>query len=220
MAEIARGFSEKIHAQAYPLSEFWSAIVRPDPVIMTLLQTGVAVYDTGFFVPIQLIYRNGNIIPTRESIDANIANAEALLLWADDTLSKKLSEDLFRSVVAAGQALLMEEGYLPPVPKEVSKNLMAIAVEKTKLLSKEDVDKLDDVVKWFKRIEHGEVKSINGDEYSKQYLKAKEIVDKILKTIDGLREKKGLPKPIIDKDLRPPSQEQEKYIPKSPEKKV
>ena len=39
MAEIARDFSDKIHAQAYPLSEFWASIIKPNPVILTLLET-------------------------------------------------------------------------------------------------------------------------------------------------------------------------------------
>ena len=128
MAEIAKDFSDKIHAQAYPLSEFWMSIIKPNPVILTLLKDGIAVYDTGFFVPIQMLYKSGNILPTKESIDNNILSAEELLSWADDTLSRKLTNDLFNAVVSAGQSLLMELGYLPPVPKEVAKELMEIAV--------------------------------------------------------------------------------------------
>ncbi|MCL5009460.1 MAG: hypothetical protein M1433_00535 [Candidatus Parvarchaeota archaeon] len=201
MAEIAKDFSEKIHAQAYPLSEFWASIIKPNPVILTLLRDGIAVYDTGYFVPIQMLYKTGNIIPTKESIDANIENAEGLIMLADNVLSTKLSMDLYNSVVAAGQALLMEYGYLPPVPKEVSKDLMVIAVEKEKALTKEDVDKVSDVVTWFKKIDHGEIKEVSGEEYSKKRKITKEVVDKILKIISDLREKKGIPKPAIDKEI-------------------
>jgi predicted nucleotidyltransferase/uncharacterized protein (UPF0332 family) len=207
MAEIARDFSDKIHAQAYPLSEFWASIIKPNPVILTLLRDGVAVYDTGFFVPIQMLYKTGNIIPTKESIDANIENAEGLIMLADSVLSTKLSLDLYNSVVAAGQALLMEYGYLPPVPKEVAKNLMAIAVEKEKVLTKEDVEKVEEVVTWFKKIDHGELKEVSGEEYSKKHKITKEVVDKTLKIISSIREEKGIPKPAIDKEL---SKEMEK----------
>ncbi|MCL4400851.1 hypothetical protein M1316_02675 [Candidatus Parvarchaeota archaeon] len=201
MAEIARDFSDKIHAQAYPLSEFWASIIKPNPVILTLLRDGVAVYDTGYFVPIQMLYKTGNIIPTRESIDSNIENAEGLLMLAENVLSTKLTLDLYNSIVAAGQALLMEYGYLPPVPKEVAKDLMAVAVEKERVLTKEDVEKVDEIVKWFKKIDHGELKSVTGEEYAKKQKMTKEVVDKIFDILERLREKKGLPKPAIDKDL-------------------
>jgi predicted nucleotidyltransferase len=201
MAEIARDFSDKIHAQAYPLSEFWASIIKPNPVILTLLRDGVAVYDTGYFVPIQLLYKTGNIVPTKESIDSNIENAEGLLMLADNVLTTKLTLDLYNSVVAAGQALLMEYGYLPPVPKEVSRDLMVVAVEKEKVLTKDDVEKIDDIIKWFKKIDHGELKSVTGEEYSKKQKYSREVVDKILGIIQNLREKKGMPKPAIDKSL-------------------
>ncbi len=205
MAEIARDFSDKIHAQAYPLSEFWASIIKPNPVILTLLRDGVAVYDTGYFVPIQMLYKTGNIIPTKESIDSNIENAEGLIMLAENVLTNKLSLDLYNAIVAAGQALLMEYGYLPPVPKEVGKDLLAIAVEKEKVLTREDVERVEDVVKWFKKIDHGELKSVTGDEFSKKQKETKEVVDKVLGIIERLREKKGLPKPAVDKDLLRPT---------------
>ncbi len=214
MAEIAKDFSDKIHSQAYPLSEFWMSIVKPNPVILTILKDGVAVYDTGFFVPLQMLYKSGNILPTRESVDSNIITAEELLNWADDTLSRKLSSDLFNSVVSAGQSLLMELGYQPPTPKEVSKELSAIAVDKEHLLSKEDVDAVADIVKWFKDIDHGEIKSITGEDYSKKYNEAKKVVDKILKEIEKLREKKGMPKPIIDEAAFKKQESGADYVPK------
>ncbi|MCL5976102.1 MAG: hypothetical protein M1580_00700 [Candidatus Parvarchaeota archaeon] len=201
MAEIARDFSDKIHAQAYPLSEFWGSIIKPNPVILTLLRDGVAVYDTGFFVPIQMLYKTGNIIPTIESINANVENAEGLIMLAENVLTTKLSLDLYNSVVAAGQALLMEYGYLPPVPKQVAKELEDIAVAKEKVLTHEDVEKVDGVVKWFKNIDHGEVKEITGEEFDKKLKDSKYIVEKITSIIEKLREKKGETKPVIDKDL-------------------
>ena len=219
MAEIARDFSEKIHAQAYPLSEFWASIIKPNPVILTLLRDGVAVYDTGYFVPIQMLYRTGNIVPTKESIDSSIESAEGMILLADGVLTTKLTLDLFNAVVAAGQALLMEYGYLPPVPKEVAKDLLAVAVEKEKTLTKEDVEKAEDVIKWFKKIDHGEIKAVNGDEYAKKQKITKEFVDKVLSIIEKLREKNGLPKPAIDKDLLRPAdnKNEDKYLKQIPQ---
>ncbi|MCW1301817.1 MAG: nucleotidyltransferase domain-containing protein [Candidatus Parvarchaeota archaeon] len=215
MAEIAKDFSDKIHSQAYPLSEFWLSIVKPNPVILTILKDGIAVYDTGFFVPLQMLYKSGNILPTKESVDSNILTAEELLNWADDTLSKKLTNDLFNSVVSAGQSLLMEMGYLPPTPRDVSKELESIAVEKEHILSKEDVEAVADIVKWYKDIDHGEVKSVSGEEYSKKYNQTKKVVDKILKEIEKLREKKGMPKPIIDESsFKKQEKEGADYVPK------
>jgi 16S rRNA C1402 (ribose-2'-O) methylase RsmI len=95
----------------------------------------------------------------------------------------------------------MEYGYLPPVPKQVAKDLEEIAVQKEKVLTAEDIEKVDDIVKWFKRIDHGEVKSITGEEFDKKLKDAKYIIEKITKIIDKLRDKEGKLKPVIDKDL-------------------
>ncbi len=215
MAEIGHAFSDKIHAQAYPLSEFWASVIKPNPVILTLLRDGVAVYDTGFFVPIQMLYKTGNIIPTIESINANIENAEGLIMLAENVLTSKLTLDLYNAVVAAGQALLMEFGYLPPVPKEVAKELTAVAVEKEKVLSSEDVAKIDEVVKWFKKIDHGEIKSVTGKEFEEKLKDTKDVVGKIFEVLDKLREKKGMKKPVIDTELLKQSQETDnKYMQK------
>ncbi|MDP8012819.1 MAG: hypothetical protein RAK22_01820, partial [Nanoarchaeota archaeon] len=161
-------------------------------------------------------YKSGNILPTKESIDNNIISAEELLAWADDTLSRKLTNDLFNSVVSAGQSLLMELGYLPPAPKEVPKNLREIAVNKEHLLSNEDVDKIEDVIVWFKKIDHGEITKVSGSEYSEKYQKAKEVVDKIIKVIEKLREAKGIPGPVIDEQILKDKnkEKEEKYVPR------
>ncbi|MCW1312630.1 MAG: hypothetical protein OH338_04360, partial [Candidatus Parvarchaeota archaeon] len=90
---------------------------------------------------------------------------------------------------------------LPPVPKQVAKELEDIAVEKEKVLTHEDVEKVDEVVKWFKKIDHGEVKEITGEEFDKKLKDSKYIVEKITSIIEKLREKKGETKPVIDKDL-------------------
>ncbi|MCL5017912.1 MAG: hypothetical protein M1573_01580 [Candidatus Parvarchaeota archaeon] len=217
MAEIGHAFSDKIHAQAYPLSEFWASIIKPNPVILTLLRDGIAAYDTGYFVPIQMLYKTGNIIPTIESINANIENAEGLIMLAENVLTNKLTLDLYNAVVAAGQALLMEYGYLPPVPKEVAKELMTVAVEKEKVLSADDVNKIDEIVKWFKKIDHGETKTVSGREFEERLKDTKDVVAKIFGVLEKLREKSGVKKPVIDRDLLKQSQEKEpesKYIQK------
>jgi uncharacterized protein (UPF0332 family) len=148
-----------------------------------------------------MLYKTGNIVPTQESINNNIESAEGLIMLAENVLTTKLSLDLYNSVVSAGQALLMEYGYLPPVPKQVAKELDEIAVTKEKVLTKEDAEKVEEIVKWFKKIDHGEVKTITGEDFDKKLKDSKYLVEKITSIIDKIRETKGEAKPIIDKDL-------------------
>jgi len=56
-------------------------------------------------------------------------------------------------------------------------------------------------VKWFKKIDHGEVKTITGEDFDKKLKDSKYLVEKITSIIDKIRETKGEAKPIIDKDL-------------------
>ena len=73
---------------------------------------------------------------------------------------------------------------------------------------------------WFKKIDHGEISKVSGDEYAKKYNEAKEVVDKILKVIEKLREQKGLPKPIVDETiLKGKNKEKEEtYVPRGENK--
>ncbi len=209
LVEMASAYSDLIHPQGYTLLDIWQGIIKPDPVILTLLRDGIAIYDTGFFYPLQTLYKAGQIVPNLQSIDSLVSNAEFMLTWAQSTLRDKLANDLFLSVVDIAQALLMELGYMPPTPKEIPKALYEVAVTKEKLLAPEDVRNAEEVINWWKKIEHQEIAAITGKEYDEHFKLALEFVQKLTNIISELRKKAGLPPPTIVE--KKPENEQSNY---------
>ncbi|MCW1297333.1 MAG: nucleotidyltransferase domain-containing protein [Candidatus Rehaiarchaeum fermentans] len=197
LSEIAAAYSDKIHPQGWTIVDLWRGIVKPDPVMLTLLRDGIAIYDTGFFYSLQKLYKEGLIVPTISSIDSLISQGEFMLNWAQDTLTRRLANDLFLAVTSSSQAMLMEYGYMPPVPKEVPKALYEVFVTKEKLLDAADVRGAEEVITWWKKIEKGEIAQINGKDYEEKFNIAKSFVEKAMQIIINHRKAKGLPSPAI-----------------------
>ncbi len=132
-----------------------------------------------------------------------------MITWAQSTLRDKLANDLFLSVVDISQALLMELGYMPPTPKEIPRVLYEVAVTKEKLLTPEDVRNAEEVINWWKKIEHQEIPAITGKDYDEHLKLAVQLVEKITNVISELRKKAGLPPPMIVE--KQPSKEMKDY---------
>ena len=87
-------------------------------------------------------------------------------------------EDLYYATLNPSQAALMLYGMAPPTPKETVKLLEKIFVKKEKILEQKYVNTLDRIIKFFKDMEHGEIKDITGSE-----------VDKLLKDVENMVKK-------------------------------
>ena len=168
------GISKAFHIQVYILTDFWDSLKDASPVIFTLLRDGVPLYDRGVFMPWKLLLQMGRIKPSPEAIDMHMDIAEKLIQRARGKLLSVVGEDLYYATLNPAQAALMLYGIPPPTHRETIKLLNDIFVKKEKLLEKKYVDILDSTFKYFKGIEHGEVKEISGKE-----------VDKLLTDVDN-----------------------------------
>ncbi len=192
MVDMAYPISKKIHPQAYLLTEFWEYVREGNPVLFNLiLRDGIILFDTGFILPMQMLMRMGRIKPSKEAVDKLIQSSNDLIRLTEETMTHKLAYNLGLAAVSATQALMVEMGYRPPVPKEAAEFIEKYAVPQ-KILTKEDANIVKGIVKIFKDIEHKEKKQFTGKEYDEWIERIKEFVKKAEKQLKKLRTDKGI----------------------------
>ncbi len=189
LIEVAFITDKKIHPQPYLLTEFWEYIRGGNPVLYTVLRTGIPLYDTGFFLPVQMIFKQGLITPSSETVDRHIVLSVELLKLTEDMLNKKLIYNMEQSVVASGQAVLMECGYRPPAPRELAGFLGRLVEEK--IIEQKYADIAKEIVDVYKKTEHGILKEISGKEIDSYLAKTKDFVNHMEQILKQEREKKG-----------------------------
>ncbi len=191
LLEMGYPISKKIHPQPYLLTEFWQYVLEGNPVLYNVLRDGIILYDTGFFLPVQMLMKMGNIKPSKEAIDKHIFVATELLKLAQNTMLTKLSYDLEQAVVSSAQAVLMELGYRPPTPSEVPKFVMEKLVKETKLVPEKYAKIAETIVKNYKDIEHKDKKEYTGKEWDKHLEMTKDFVKKMTDILKKIRKEKG-----------------------------
>jgi uncharacterized protein (UPF0332 family) len=174
--------STRLHITTLRFTSFWDYIRNGDPIGINMLRDGVAMIDSGFFEPLQLLLKKGKIRPTSESI-------WAYYVRAPNTLSNskwhiiQATLDLYWAVIDSAHAALMKHGEIPPTPEHVADMLEHKLVRKN-LLDHKYVMIMRRFYKLMKMIVHREVKEISGDEYDKYYIAAESFVNKMRDFID------------------------------------
>jgi len=189
LIEVAYVIDKKIHPQPYLLTEFWEYVRHGNPVLYNVLRTGIPLYDTGFYLPIQMIFKQGLIRPSNEAVDRHMMLSKELVKITNQLFNKKLIYNMEQAVISSGQAVLMEFGYRPPAPKEVAEFLEKLAKE-GKIDSK--YPKIcAKIVEVFKGTEHGIIKEISGKELDEFMKQTKEFVEAMEDVLKKERKRKG-----------------------------
>ncbi|HDQ60082.1 MAG TPA: hypothetical protein ENN30_02710 [Candidatus Woesearchaeota archaeon] len=191
LLEMGHPISPLIHPQPYLLTEFWQYVMDGNPVLYNVLRDGILIFDTGFFLPMQMLMKMGNIKPSKECIDKHIFVAEELLKLVGNTMLTKLTYDMEQSVVSSAQSVLMELGYRPPAPNEIPGFVEDVLVKEMKLVSEEYIGLARFVIKLYKDIEHKDKKDISGKELEEMKSSAEKFVKKMREILQKLRKEKG-----------------------------
>lgn len=190
LVKMSYPYSKKIHPQAYLLTEFWEYIREGNPVLYNVLRTGTPIYDTGFFLPIQMLLKKGEIKPSKEAVDKHMRIANRLLDKTEKMMLKKMTKNLHLAAVSSAQAVLMEKGYRPPAQKEVPEFVKKHLVEEGDL-DEEYYKMANDLVYLYKDVEHDRRKEISGKELDEFLEKGKKFVKKMKEMLEEMREEKG-----------------------------
>jgi len=175
---IADTDPKRLHVQSMKFSSFWEYVRAGDPVATNILRYGVALVDTGFFDPLQMLLDQGRIRPTPESIATYFALAPANLEKAEGHMLAA-TVDLYWSVINSAHAALMHHGEVPPSPDHVAAMLQQTLI-KEKKISKESLKTMQEMYALFKGITSRSKKTVTGKEYDAYRVKA----DRFVKEMD------------------------------------
>lgn len=155
--------SRKLHVTSMTFTSFWEYAKAGDPVVVNILRDGVALYDAGFFDPLQRLLKQGRIRPSEESVWRYFGRAPRTLTNSRWHLLQA-TLDLYWAVIDAAHAALMRKGEIPPTPDHVADLLEKVFVKK-RLLEPKYILTMRKFYKISKMITHREIKEIKGDEY-------------------------------------------------------
>ena len=182
VSKIIADVSIRIHVTSLRFTTFWEYVRSADPVIVNILRDGIALVDTGFFEPLQLLLKQGRIRPTPEAIWSYFIRAPTTLNNSKWHLLQA-TLDLYWAVVDSAHAVLMKVGEVPPTPGHIA-DMLDEKLVKRGLLEK----KYADIVRQFyyisKMITRREIKEIKGTEYEHYLKNAEDFVERVKKIIE------------------------------------
>src|SRR3989338_8949387 len=168
--------SPKLHVTTLKFTSFWEYVRAGDPVAINILRDGVALIDTGFFDPLQVLLLRGRIRPTGESIwsyyirsQTTIHNSKLHIMQA--------TIDLYWAAIDSAHAALMKSGEIPPTPAHVADLIEKVLVPKGVSIKYVHIMKL--LYDLYKKIIHREIKEIHPEEYSKYLKDTEDFVKKM-----------------------------------------
>src|SRR3989344_7783123 len=110
---------EKLHVQSMKFTSFWEYLRAGDPVALNILRHGVALIDTGFFDPLQVLLDQGRIRPSDEAVWTYFTMAPAALSRSKSNILNA-SIDLYWAAIDSAHAALMCNNEIPPSPEHVA----------------------------------------------------------------------------------------------------
>ncbi len=174
--------STRLHITTLRFTSFWDYMRNGDPVGINILRDGVALIDSGFFEPLQVLLKKGRIRHTSESIWTYYIRAPNTLHNSKWHLIQA-TLDLYWAVIDAAHAALMRHGEIPPTPEHVA-DLLEQKLVKKKLLEHEYVTIMRHFYKLMKMITHREIKEIKGEEYDKYFKSAERFVKRMREFVE------------------------------------
>ncbi len=180
-AAMQAGVENKLNVQIWVLTDMWDSIKNAHPVIFTSLRDGIPLYDRGMFVPWKMLLKKGKISPTPEAVDNYMKSGKQMLERTRLKLREMAIEDFFWATSLPSQGALMLAGFPPPTHKELAPQMREHFV-KPGLIEEKWIKILEKNVQTRKKIEHGEIKTVDPKYISEQL----EASEKYLKRLEKL----------------------------------
>jgi len=183
---ISRESGADLETVFYTLTDYWALIRHGSPVAFSEIREGIPIYDpSGFFTPIKKLLEQGRIPGTKEAMKNLLEEAPIRLLRIERIRMDQMAFELLSAVADAGQAPLLLIGVSPPVPREVAEKLKIHFVDKG-LLEPEYVRYCDDVIKYYKAVEHKEIEHITGEDLDALLEKSTKFIERMEKLMREL----------------------------------
>lgn len=184
--DLAKKVDDKLSPQPpWTITSFMKMVRDFAPLAYAVLKDGIPVYDTGFFLTNKRLLDMGEIRATPEAAERRMRTVPKRLLRAKQAKLWLIAEDVYYAMIGAEESVLMYLGRGPPDPihaAEVCDEYLA----KVGLLEKKYIKYLKDVVNFRKKVEHREIKDINGSEIDEYIKKGEEFVKRMSRLLREL----------------------------------
>ncbi len=158
--ELIQDIDPKLHVNTVTLSTFWENVKVGEPVAINVLRHGLALIDSGFFEPLQVLLRKGRIRPTPEAIYNCVERVPGHMTRANSRMLATVI-DYYWVVLDAAHAALMAYGKVPPSPEHVYQMLVETFV-KPGVIKQKHANYFRELWETAKAIVHGELLKISG----------------------------------------------------------
>ena len=183
-------YSKELHINTVRLITWWQDLLRGDPVVINIIRYGESLIDFGgFFAPLKFLLQEGKIRSTSEAIYAALQRAPQHLMRSKQAEVGAI-EGVYWAMVDSAHALLMSAKILPPSPEHIPILLKEHFVDRG-ILKMKYVVWYRDLYVLYRKIIHGEINDLKGQdiddwqEKANQFMgKMAEIIDKIIKAED------------------------------------
>ena len=161
--------------------------MKGEPVIINIIRFGEPLIDFGgFFSPLKILLEQGKIKSTPEAIYTCLQRAP--LHMARSKASELLAiEGVYWAMVDSSHAALMAAKQIPPSPEHMSIMLKQIFVDKG-LLNIKYVSMYRDLYVLHRRIVHGNLTELKGEEIDGWQKRAQEFMDVMIALVKRLVE--------------------------------
>jgi len=192
---IARNVSRRLSIHLWSLTEFTEYASNGHPIVYTFIKDGIPLYDVGFFTPWKILLKSGKIPRTKEAAEKYLEEVPRKLLEAKASKVLIVAENCYKAMTNSAQAVLMLLDQEPSPPSKLPVKVKEKLVD-AGLLKLEYVKWLEDIIKFRKKVEHGEVTEVPGTLVDEWINKADEFVSEmldlsaaleLLKAIDALK---------------------------------
>lgn len=157
----------RIHPDTVTLSDYWRKLKTGDERLYSELRYATTLYDPEkIFLPVKQMVEEGRLEGTREAIQNEISSSiENVLLLRDRTKVQALNK-IYKSTVALGQAMLIDEDLPVPVQKKVPEKLREELVQGSDL-DEEIYEMAKHNIRYWKDYEHGKFDEITVEDLNK-----------------------------------------------------
>lgn len=174
--------SPKIHVTSMKFTSFWEYIRSGDPIAVNIVRDGYAIYDTGFFEPIQMLLFQGRIRPSNEALWSYFNRGKSLISSSQKRIMEAVM-DLYWGAMDLGHSALMSINEVPVSPEHVP-DLLEDKLVKSKLISKKIPRTLRKLYSYNKKITSGKIKEISGADFDYLLKETKNYFEEINRFIN------------------------------------
>ncbi|MFH1439750.1 MAG: hypothetical protein ABIG89_04235 [Candidatus Woesearchaeota archaeon] len=161
--KIARETSKRLHITTLRFTSFWEYMRAGDPLGVNILRTGIALIDTGFFYPLQILLYEGRIRPSIESINAYYGRSASVMYNSKMKILQAVM-DLYWGVIDSAHAALMRQNEVPPSPKEIHEHIER-KLASTGMVNKKCPSIMYEFYILSRKILHRDIKEMSGKQW-------------------------------------------------------